>query len=241
MELDVSEQEANDPASKAFAKLRREVAMMRLAMEKLADEPAKIEIPDYAETLDDMAAQIKETSDGLAFLAKQPALAISPQNLAKSIAAAGVDARKAEQDVFDQAKTTFVTLGSEMGTMVASARSAKEQTLWLRCGIAGGAVIGALFMAILPGPIARAVPESWLWPEQRAIQALGMDGWQAGQRLLRVSNPDQWRIWATTIEATSESRDELAACLANSQRSGRPVRCSIRVEAAKLDKAVASE
>ena len=45
MELDVSEQEANDPASKAFAKLRREVAMMRLAMEKLADEPAKIEIP----------------------------------------------------------------------------------------------------------------------------------------------------------------------------------------------------
>lgn len=236
MELDVSEQEANDPASKAFAKLRREVAMMRLAMEKLADEPSKIEIPDYAETLDDMAAQIKETSDGLAFLAKQPAVAISPQNLAKSIAAAGVDARKNEQEIFNQAKTTFVTLGREMGTMVASARSAKEQAIWLRCGIASGAVIGALFFAILPDPIARAVPESWLWPEQRAIQALGLDGWQAGQRLLRVSNPDQWRIWVTTIEATSDSRDELAACLETSNRSGRTVRCTINVGAFKNDK-----
>ncbi len=236
MELAVSEQEANDPASKEFVKLRREVAMMRLAMEKLADEPAKIEIPDYAETLDDMAAQIKETSDGLALLAKQPALAISPQNLAKSIAAAGVDARKAEQEVFDQTKTTFVTLGREMGTMVASARSAKKQMLWLRCGIAGGAAIGALVIAILPGPIARAMPESWLWPEQRAIQALGLDGWQAGQRLLQVSNPDQWRIWATTIEATSESRDELAECLETSNRSARPVRCTINVGAFNNDK-----
>ena len=45
MDHDSIEPENEDPASKAFARLRREVAVMRLAVEKLADEPGKSEIP----------------------------------------------------------------------------------------------------------------------------------------------------------------------------------------------------
>jgi hypothetical protein len=37
---------------KAFDKLRRELTTMRLAVEKLADEPAKIIIPDYTATFE---------------------------------------------------------------------------------------------------------------------------------------------------------------------------------------------
>ena len=224
MELDVSEQEANDPASKAFAKLRREVAMMRLAMEKLADEPAKIEIPDYAETLDDMAAQIKETSDGLAFLAKQPALAISPQNLAKSIAAAGAEARKQEQAALNQATTTFVTVANQLIGFVASARKDQEQIKWLLWTAAGSAILGALLWTALAFIANSLAPQSWHWPEKTAASALGLDMWSAGERLQAVADPKRLEV-RTVMEGAT--RDSITACLQSITNARRTVRCSL--------------
>lgn len=224
MELDVSEQEANDPASKAFAKLRREVAMMRLAMEKLADEPAKIEIPDYAETLDDMAAQIKETSDGLALLAKQPALAISPQNLAKSMAAAGAEARKQEQAALNQATTTFVTLANQLIGFVASARKDQEQIKWLLWTAAGSAILGALLWIALAFIANSLAPQSWHWPEKTAASALGRDMWSAGERLQAVADPKRLEV-RTVMEGAT--RDSITACLQSITNARRTVQCSL--------------
>ena len=224
MELDVSEQEANDPASKAFAKLRREVAMMRLAMEKLADEPAKIEIPDYAETLDDMAAQIKETSDGLALLAKQPALAISPQNLAKSMAAAGAEARKQEQAALNQATTTFVTLANQLIGFVASARKDQEQIKWLLWTAAGSAILGALLWIALAFIANSLAPQSWHWPEKTAASALGRDMWSAGERLQAVADPKRFEV-RTVMEGAT--RDSITACLQSITNARRTVQCSL--------------
>lgn len=224
MELDVSEQEANDPASKAFAKLRREVAMMRLAMEKLADEPAKIEIPDYAETLDDMAAQIKETSDGLAFLAKQPALAISPQNLAKSIAAAGAEARKQEQAALNQATTIFVTVANQLIGFVASARKDQEQIKWLLWTAAGSAILGALLWTALAFLANSLAPQSWHWPEKTAASALGSDMWGAGERLQAVADPKRLEVRNMMEGAT---KDSIATCLQTVNNARRTVQCRL--------------
>lgn len=43
------------------------------------------------------------------------------------------------------------------------------------------------------GPIARAMPESWLWPEHMASRAVARPVWDAGQRLMTVADPDAWR------------------------------------------------
>jgi hypothetical protein len=43
------------------------------------------------------------------------------------------------------------------------------------------------------------MPESWLWPEQRAAHAMHRNQWDAGNRLLQVSNPDQWVVQRQAI------------------------------------------
>jgi hypothetical protein len=224
MELDVSEQEANDPASKEFVKLRREVAMMRLAIEKLADEPAKIEIPDYTDTLDDMTDQIKATSDGLKSLLAQPSLAVSPQNLAKTIAAAGVEARKQEQAALDQATATFVTVANQLTGFVASARKDQEQIKWLLWTAAGSAVLGALLWTALAFIANSLAPQSWHWPEKTAASALGRDMWSAGERLQAVADPK--RLEARMVMEGS-TRDSITTCLQTVNNARRTVQCRL--------------
>jgi Family of unknown function (DUF6118) len=224
MELDVSEQEANDPASKEFVKLRREVAMMRLAIEKLADEPAKIEIPDYTATLGDLTAQIKATSDGLQSLLTQPALAVSPQNLAKTIAAAGVEARKQEQAALNQATTTFVTVANQLTGFVASARKDQEQIKWLLWTAAGSAILGALLWTALAFIGNSLAPQSWHWPEKTAASALGRDLWSAGERLQAVADPK--RLEARTV-MESATRDSITTCLQTVTNARKTVQCRL--------------
>ena len=65
MEQELIDPSANDPASKAFDRLRREVTTMRLAVEHLADAPGKIEIPDYTETLTQIEVRITATHKAL--------------------------------------------------------------------------------------------------------------------------------------------------------------------------------
>jgi hypothetical protein len=224
MELDVSEQEANDPASQEFVKLRREVAMMRLAIEKLADEPAKIEIPDYTDTLDDMTDQIKATSDGLKALLTKPSLAVSPQNLAKTIAAAGVEARKQEQAALDQATATFVTVANQLTGFVASARKDQEQIKWLLWTAAGSTVLGALLWTALAFIANSLAPQSWHWPEKTAASALGRDMWSAGERLQAVADPKRLEV-RTVIE--SATKDSIANCLQTVTNARETVQCRL--------------
>ena len=184
----------------------------------------KSKSPDYAETLDDMAAQIKETSDGLALLAKQPALAISPQNLAKSMAAAGAEARKQEQAALNQATTTFVTVANQLIGFVASARKDQEQIKWLLWTAAGSAILGALLWTALAFIANSLAPQSWHWPEKTAASALGRDMWSAGERLQAVADPKRLEV-RTVMEGAT--RDSITACLQSITNARRTVQCSL--------------
>lgn len=224
MELDISEQEANDPASMEFVRLRREVAMMRLAIEKLADEPAKIEIPDYTDTLDDMTDQIKATSDGLKALLVQPSLAVSPQNLAKNIAAAGVEVRKQEQAALDQATATFVTVANQLTGFVASARKDQEQIKWLLWTAAGSAILGALLWTALAFIANSLAPQSWHWPEKTAASALGRNMWSAGERLQAVADPKRLEVRMVMEGAT---KDSITTCMQIVTNARSTVQCRL--------------
>lgn len=57
--------------------------------------------------------------------------------------------------------------------VVASAVSAADQRDRLIWAGSGGVFAGCLLWAILPGPVARALPESWRMPEKIATRALG--------------------------------------------------------------------
>ncbi len=227
MEQELIDPSANDPASKAFDRLRREVTTMRLAVEHLADAPGKIEIPDYTATLTQIDGRITATHKALRTLADRPAIALTPEALAQQIAAAGAEARRVEQAAFDKATSTFITLGRELSSITASALTERQQfkmQLWFG-GL--GTAVGAILMAVTPIIANDLAPESWLWPEKKAANVLGRDMWDAGERLQAVADPKRSEA-RTAIEAATKSVGSgIGPCLRAVAKAQKSVVCTI--------------
>jgi Family of unknown function (DUF6118) len=226
METDLMDT-GSDTAGKAFDKLRRELTTMRLAIEKLADEPTKIVIPDYTETLVEMTANVNAVAGRLKALRQAPALELTPESFAKQIADAGAVARSAEQATFASATSKLVAATRELLPYVESARTERIQNFWLAGAMGLGLTLGLTMGLILPGPIDRAMPESWHWPERAAANVLGRDMWDAGERLQAVADPKRLEFRATIETATADSKESIAKCLKNTRSTRKPVTCSV--------------
>lgn len=229
MEHELIETGTADPAATAFDRLRREVTTLRLAVEQLADAPTKIEIPDYTRTLGQMASGIAETANGLKALRSSPALALTPDELARQIAHAGAEARKAEQATLHQAAVAVGTAAGDLRGWVDTARLASIQNLRLLQTGGAAFVGGILLWSMLPGIVTRAVPESWHWPERIAARTLRMDMWGAGQRMLQVADPQGWKSLLAVTRSTAENRATIDGCATTASKSGKATRCIISI------------
>lgn len=150
MEQEDIELSNDDPAAEAFTKLRREVGLMRLAVEKLADEPAKIEIPDYSVTLQEMTKQIANLATSLRSMRDSPALELTPDDIAGQIRAARHEAQATNRAAFDKVVAALDSTSRNLGVYLESARTANQQNKWmLGFGclgfLAGGTVAWAIF------------------------------------------------------------------------------------------------
>jgi hypothetical protein len=232
MEPDLTAEEmpdasGNDPASKEFRKLKREVGLMRMALERLADEPGKIVIPDYTETLVEMTERVNAVASRMKALRQAPALELTPETLAQQIAGAGALARSAEQASLNTATTKLVAATRELLPYVESARTERVQNFWLAAAMALGLTLGLTMGLVLPGPIDRAVPENWLWPERAAVNVLDRDMWDAGERLQAVADPKRWGVRAAVEAATVDSKDSISDCLRAIAKTSKHVQCGI--------------
>ena len=230
MEHELIEIGTADPAATAFDRLRREVTTLRLAVEQLADAPTKLEMPDYTETLGQMASGIAEAANGLKALRSSPALALTPDELARQIAHAGAEARKAEQATLHQASAALGGAAGDLRGWVDTARLASVQNL--RLLQAGGAAFvgGILLWSMLPGIVARAVPESWHWPERMATRTMRMDLSHAGARLLHIGAPQRVAMLSAIEHATTENQRSFLACIEDGAKAAKSKRCSISVD-----------
>jgi Family of unknown function (DUF6118) len=227
MDLKVKTEPEGDPAAKAFIEMRNAVAGMTMAVNKMAGEWNALEIPDYTETLGKMATNFEALAEELEELSSKPALELTPDALAKQIAAAGAAARKAEQESLASAMATFVKLGSEMAGFLASARTENEQNKWV-LGFGGLCLaFGLVAATVLPGPIYRAMPESWHWPEKRAANVLDRDMWDAGERLQAVADPKRWEARSAIEAATVDSKEAVATCIQAIAKTPKSVQCGI--------------
>jgi hypothetical protein len=227
MDLKLKTEPEGDPAALAFIEMRNAVAGMTMAVNKMAGEWNTLEIPDYTETLGNMATNFEAVTEELEKLSSKPALELTPEALAKQIAAAGAAARKAEQESLASAMATFAKLGSETAGFLASARTENEQNKWV-LGFGGLCLaFGLVAATVLPVPVYRAMPESWHWPEKRAANVLDRDMWDAGERLQAVADPKRWEVRTAIEVATVDSKESIAVCLRAIAKTLRPIKCSI--------------
>jgi hypothetical protein len=223
---------AGDPAAEAFARLEGELALMRRAVQHLAAERADIVIPDYGTTLTDMAKRMGAISESLKGMAGHPAMQITPDSIGNRIAAAAEAARRTDHDRITQARDDLHHAAQAIRSVTAHARAAAEQRQQLY-QVAGGALLaGLLLWSFLPGTIARAMPDSWHWPERMAARMVGAPSrWDAGARLMQSDSAEAWSALAQAADIQRDNRDAIDACRKIAAKTGKAARCLISVAA----------
>jgi hypothetical protein len=142
-----------DPAAEAFEALRGEVALMRRAVMGLAAERASLEIPDYSESLAEIAKMVSSIGKRLVALSELPAFALSPEGFGRQIVLASETARGQDREIILNARDDFRGAASDLARHVLSAREADKQREWLIWSASGGALAGMLVWASVLAPI----------------------------------------------------------------------------------------
>ena len=228
----MTDDDGEDQAAQAFESLRAEVSLMRRAVERLAAERAEVpDVPDYSETLGVISRNLSATAQRVDALVKSPALSLTPEETGRQIDAASFTARREDQRLFLAARQGLEEVAARLGRHLRSDIVAGEQRR--RLGASGliGLIAGMAVWAVLPGLIARAMPESWHWPERMAARTLAMPMWDGGQRLMAVAAPDAWRGITGAATLARDNRDAIGACRTAAARAEKAVRCTIEVKA----------
>jgi hypothetical protein len=220
---------AADPAALAFEALREEVSLLRRGVAGIAAERAAIETPDYSETLGQIMRTSAATAAGLKAFGAMPALRLTAQDWGREIAAASEPARRADQEALTGAHDAFQQAAHDMAASLSSARLADNQRRWLLYTGAVGILAGMLLWAAGAGAIARAMPESWCWPERMAARILRLDREEAGARLIETAAPDRWRDIVLGYRIVSDNRDAIAHCQEAAAHETKPARCGIEI------------
>lgn len=231
-------------AAEAFEAMRGELALLRRAVEGLAAERGAIDVPDYTETLGRMQKGVDATADRIAVIndviARSPALAMTPEQMAQRIAAAGNAARRDDQAALAKAGEDKARVMAELRTIAGSAWTRAEQKnrqLWFGLG---GVAAGILAWAIVPGLVAREIaPTSWQWPERMAARTLDLPRWEAGQRMMQSVSPAAFGAIVAGDRIVTANREAIEACRKSAAKARGTVRCTIRVAAEPMQPAQA--
>lgn len=221
-------------AAEAFEAMRGELALLRRAVEGLATERGAIDIPDYTETLGRMQRGVDATAERIAVIndviARSPALALTPEQMAQRIAAAGNAARREDQAALAKAGEEKARVMAELRAIAGSAwtrADQKNRQLWFGLG---GVAAGILAWMILPGLVAREIaPASWQWPERMAARTLDLPRWEAGQRMMQSASPTAFRAIVGADKIVTANREAIEGCSKAAARRRETVRCTIRV------------
>lgn len=226
----VAENQEGDPATLAFARLERQMALMRRAVEHLATEHAGTAVPNYSATLGMIAGDLTKVTQAVTQIAAEPALKHTPQTMAERIAQAAEMVRRSDHERLLQAQSDLRTAGAELRQIVSSARTAADQRQHV-LKVAGIGVLGGVVLwAGLAGPLARSLPDSWQLPERMARRMLGAPTLvDAGSRLLQSADPARWEEVIEAAKLSADNRDAIKRCKAQAKKIKSPTTCVLRV------------
>lgn len=190
----------------AFGELRAEISLLRRAVERLTDE--RTSQPDYAPSLEAIAKRLEDVCASVQRLSERPALKLTPEAMAREIAAAATVSRERDQEMLRSAAANMNGAAGNLSAALAGARSAAEQKRELLHNRVAFAVAGMVTFAILPGAIARSLPVSWAVPERIAARMLGADMWRAGQQMMAKADAERWKRIVARERPEAQSQEK---------------------------------
>lgn len=218
-----------DQPEVAFEMMARKLAGLTAAMEGFAVRQQQLHARDYGPDLTKVHERWGEVSAALAVMAERPAVALTPQLIASQIEIAGREGRAEDHRAWSAANHDLGQAIQSVKDVIASSNTARAQRLWIAGAAAAATVLGFALGTIIPAMITQAVPASWYWPEAKAAAILQRDGWDAGERLLQVSDPPRWEILAGAARLAQANTKVLEKCLHRAVRTSKPVDCTLTV------------
>lgn len=219
-----------DPATQAFARLERQMALMRHAVEHLSTEPTDTVVPDYSATLGKIAGDLAKVTQAVTQIAAEPALRHTPQTMAERIAQAAEMARRSDHERLLQAQSDLRSAGEELRRIVGTVRTAADQRQYVLKVTGIGVLVGALLWAGLAVHIARSLPASWQLPERMARRSLGAATIvDAGAKLLQSADPTRWEEVVEAAKLSADNRQAIKRCKRMAMKERGPVNCQLRI------------
>ena len=128
--------------AEAFEALRREVALLRRALEGLAAEQKAQ--PDYSGVLAGIGARIKEQNAALGAMAEAPALRLTPEAMTQQILRASEQVRAEDARLLGHTQNGMTKAVRQIEAALAIARAAHAQQRAVRWATIVGVVIGLI-------------------------------------------------------------------------------------------------
>ncbi|NCU10733.1 MAG: hypothetical protein GXC70_00995 [Sphingomonadaceae bacterium] len=219
-----------DLAAEAFGRLEGQIALVRRAVEHLAAERSDVVIPDYSATLSQLSGQLKDMVQRIGTMARQPALTLTPANIAEQIERAAESTRRQDREQLHSARQELRYSTQSLFGIAEQARTrtAQQRALYKIGGIC--LLAGILLCTILPGTVARSMPANWRWPERLATRTLGQPSIvEAGIHLIRSEDPAEWDAIAEAAKFERDNRDALNRCKQAANKSKAAVSCLMRI------------
>lgn len=229
MDQHVTQQSEHLSPAQAFDALRGEVALLRRAIEGLAAQNGNLDIPDYSETLGQMALHMKASAKTLKDMSASPALDMTPETLAKRIEAAAQAARASDHAAQIAARERIDKAATDMRQIIGTARTAGEQRHHLIWVAGGGLLAGIILWSFLPGMIARSAPTSWHWPESMAARVMRLSPAEASAHMMQSANPEQWQDIIAAYRVWQDNEQTIAQCRKRAAKNGKEANCTIRI------------
>lgn len=218
------------PIEQALELIAQRLAGISTSMDALAERQQDLLGRDYSAELAHIRKATQAMAEAIKTLAARPALALTPELIARQIEVAASEDRNADQAAWASARKNLESAITSLASVTASQRNARQQNQWLAAAAGLALVFGAIGGCTIPPAVDWMVPESWHWPEKRATSALRRDGWQAGERLLSVSDPGQWRGVQAAVQLWQENAAAIEICAKRARgRKLRSVGCSVEV------------
>ena len=211
-------------AAAAFEALRAEVAALRRGVElvyRQGQEVAALAPVDYSPTLGVIAKGLQAVEGRLALIEGKPALELTPARFEAEIRSAGQWAGEQGTAAVRMAASALEEARREFEGVLAGARDAREQRVWVGTaavlGLAAGSVLWLLAAAVLPWGMG-----TWL-----AATLVGGGRWEAGQTLLQEANPTSWdrmvRLYKACPKDSSTELCEAAMAVRTIPPVGQPL------------------
>jgi hypothetical protein len=227
----MAEQQTDDiPIEQALEMIAQRLAGLGTSLDGLAERQQDLLGRDYSAELAHIRKATQAMAEGIRTLAARPVLALTPEVIARQIEVAATEGRKADQAAWASARKDLQSATARLASVTTSQRNARQQNRSLAAAAGLALVLGSIGGCTIPPAIDWMVPQAWHWPEKRAISALRRDGWQAGERLMSVSDAGQWRDVQAAVQLWQENAEVIEICAKRaSRRKLRSVGCAIEV------------